>query len=114
MTKESKSKDALSVEQSAVDAVVTRTEVIMAKLKNGAGKVEACPAHEVMAQAVVCIGEMLIPVYRHVAEEKPLAPPTSIKTKWFTADGAAAMLPVAAVLIAGIVCYTLIRLKGGT
>jgi hypothetical protein len=114
MTKVNNSADTLSVEQSAVDAVITRTEAVMAKLKNGAGKVEACPAHEVMAQAVVCIGEMLIPVYRHVAEDKPLTPPTSIKTKWFTAEGGAAMVPVAAVLIAGIICYTLIRLKGGS
>ena len=105
-------KENISVERSAVDAVVARAEAVMAKLKNGAGKVESCPAHEVMAQAVVCIGEMLIPVYRHVAEDKPLSPPTSIKTKWFTAEGAAAMLPVAAVLIVALVCYTLIYLKG--
>ena len=102
-----------TVEEAAYGAVIERSNKALGKLKNGHGKSETCPAHESLAQAIVCIGEMTIPVYRHVVTRYPdSGTGTSIKTKWFTATGVAAMLPIAFIVITAIVCYTLIKLYG--
>jgi len=104
-------KEILSIEESAVDSVVQRTEDALSKLRNGAGTVASCPSHEPLAKAIVCIGEMMVPVYQNVASNKPIDQETSIKTKWFTAQGKA-MVPICIFGCIACICYTVIKVMG--
>ncbi len=99
------------LEKHAVVETVARAQKAIAKLTNGAGKVSTCPAHEPMADCIVCIGQMMIPVYQQAALEHN-SEVSEIKSRWFTARGAAAMLPVGLTVCVGLICYTIIKLYG--
>jgi hypothetical protein len=97
------------MERAATESVVERAEVAIGKLKNGAGTVTTCPAHGAMASALVCISEMMIPVYKETAKRRDTDMP-EIKSKYFTARGVSAMLPMAIIVSIACICYTFIRI----
>lgn len=97
------------LEIAAVEQTIARAENNIRKLTNGAGTVSTCPAHGALAEGIVCLSEMMIPVYKqssmqHISEQ------SEIKSKWFTARGAAAMFPATAIICTALVCYTIIKL----
>lgn len=100
-----------TLEAEAVEAVIEKANAAISKLTNGVGVNSPDKEHSALAQGIVCLSQMMIPVYRHVIELQKPQERTAIKTKWFTATGNS-MCAVAAVLMTGCVCYTVIKVLG--
>lgn len=96
--------------ETMVEDIVSRTNKVIGKLENGAGKVETCPAHAALAEGIVCISKMTVPLYKTIVlkslheDDQP-----TIKSKWFTAHGYGAMMPVVVIFIVLSICYTVIK-----
>ena len=100
---------------SAVDEVLSRANKVIAKLENGAGKVEGCQAHAPMAEGIVCISKMVMPLYKKaVVDDIHSVGIPLIRSKWFTASGYGAMFPVVVIFAVLSICYTVIRVAETT
>lgn len=95
---------------SAVDEVLSRASKVIAKLENGAGTVAGCPAHSPMAEGIVCISKMVMPVYKKaMLDDIHSSGVPSIKSRWFSASGYGAMVPIVLIFCVLSICYTIIK-----